>query len=51
MKIEVTSYGKTITVETTYDDVEMSEIIEIIRGILYQMTFSEQTINEYIKNE
>lgn len=51
MKIEVTSYGKTITVETPKDDLPMEEMIEIIRGILYQMTYSEGSINEYIKNE
>ena len=51
MKIEVTSYGKTITVETPNDDLAMQEMIDIIRGVLYQMTFSEKTINEYIKNE
>lgn len=48
MKIEVTNYGKTITVETDHDDVPMDEMIDIIRGVLYQMTYSEGLINEYI---
>ena len=48
MKIQLTTYGKTFTVETDYDDLSLEEYFEHFKGLLVQATFSENGINEYI---
>ena len=48
MKIQLTTYGKTFTVETDYDDLSLDEYFEHFKGLLVQATFSENGINEYI---
>ena len=48
MKLQLTTYGKTFTVETDYDDLSLDEYFEYFKGLLVQATFSENGINEYI---
>ena len=48
MKLQLTTYGKTFTVETDYDDVSLEEYFEIFKGLLVQATFYENNINEFI---
>jgi len=48
MKLQLTTYKKTFTVETDYDDLSLEEYFEMFKGLLVQATFSENGINEYI---
>ena len=48
MKIEIKNYGNTYTVETENDDLEISEVIEIITGLLLQVGFHKESINNAI---
>ena len=48
MKLQLTTYKKTFTVETDYDDLGLEEYFEMFKGLLVQATFSENGINEYI---
>lgn len=34
MKLQVTSYGRTISLETKGDDLCLTEVMELIRGLL-----------------
>jgi Holliday junction resolvasome RuvABC DNA-binding subunit len=49
MKIEIKNYGNTYSVETETDDLEISEVIEIITGLLIQLGYQQESINEAIK--
>jgi hypothetical protein len=49
MKIEIKNYGNTYTVETPNDDLEISEVIEIITGLLIQLGYQQESINNAIK--
>jgi len=49
MKIEIKHYGNTYTVETENDDLDAVEIIDIITGLLIQLGYQQQSINEAIK--
>lgn len=44
MKIEITSYGKKMSVETESDDHTLDEILEIIYGMLVITTYSPSSI-------
>lgn len=48
MKIELKSYNITYTVETDYDDIEVSEYFDIFEGLLLQAGFHKQTIQNHI---
>jgi uncharacterized protein Smg (DUF494 family) len=48
MKIEIKNYGNTYSVETKNDDLEISEVIEIITGLLLQVGFHKENINNAI---
>jgi hypothetical protein len=48
MKIEVKSYGNTYTVETERDDLGVVEIMDIITGLLIQLGFQQEDINDAI---
>ena len=48
MKIEIKNYGNTYSVETENDDLEISEVIEIITGLLLQVGFHKENINNAI---
>lgn len=49
MKIEIKHYGNIYTVETERDDLDAVEIMDIITGLLIQLGYQQQSINEAIK--
>jgi hypothetical protein len=49
MKIEIKHYGTTYTVETQTDDLEVVEMFDIFTGLLIQMGYQQESINEAIK--
>lgn len=49
MRIEIKHYGNTYTVETENDDLDAVEIMDIITGLLIQLGYQQQSINEAIK--
>lgn len=44
MKITIESYGKKYSVETTNDDLDINEYLEIYYGMLIQLTFNSEVI-------
>lgn len=48
MKLQLEAYQKKYTIETEFDDLTAFEFLEIIKGLMRQMTYSEATINEAI---
>jgi|688.fasta_scaffold604490_2 hypothetical protein len=48
MKLQLNSYGKTMTFETENDDVPLEEYFEAFEGLLVQATFSQSSIREFI---
>jgi hypothetical protein len=48
MKLQLEAYEKKYTIETEFDDLTAFEFLEIIKGLMHQMTYSEKTINEAI---
>lgn len=44
MKITIESYGKKFSVETTNDDLDINEYLEIYYGMLIQLTFNSEVI-------
>lgn len=44
MKITIESYGKKYSVETTNDDLDIGEYLEIYYGMLIQLTFNSEVI-------
>lgn len=49
MKIEIKHYAATYTVETENDDLTTDEMFEIFTGLLIQLGYQQQSINEAIK--
>jgi len=49
MKIEIKHYGTTYTVETKTDDLDAVEIMDIITGLLIQVGYQKESINDAIK--
>jgi hypothetical protein len=49
MRIEIKHYGTTYTVETQTDDYEITEMFDIFTGLLIQIGFTNETINDAIK--
>lgn len=49
MKIEIKHYETTYAVETPNDDLETIEMFDIFTGLLIQMGYQQQSINEAIK--
>jgi len=49
MKIEIKHYGATYTVETENDDLEAVEVLDIMTGLLIQIGYQQESINEAIK--
>jgi hypothetical protein len=49
MKIEIKHYGNTYTVETENDDLIAEEVLDIITGLLIQMGYRQESINEALK--
>lgn len=48
MKLQLNTYGKTMTTETEYDDVSLEEYFEAFEGLLVQATFDQRSIREFI---
>ena len=48
MKLQLNSYGKTMTFETENDDVSLEEYFDAFEGLLVQATFSQKSIREFI---
>lgn len=48
MKLQLTNYGKTITFETEYEDVNLEEYFDAFKGLLVTASWSEETINQFI---
>lgn len=48
MKLQLTTYKKTFTVETDYDDLSLEEYFDHFKGLLVQATFSEDSIGDFI---
>jgi hypothetical protein len=49
MKIEIKHYGTTYTVETQTDDFEVVEMFDIFTGLLIQLGYQQESINDAIK--
>lgn len=48
MKLQLSNYGKTMTYETEYDDVNLEEYFDAFVGLLVQATFNQKNIKEFI---
>jgi hypothetical protein len=48
MKLQLSNYGKTVTYETEYEDVNLEEYFDAFKGLLVAATWSEETINKFI---
>lgn len=49
MKIEIKQYGTTYVVETPNDYLETVEMFDIFTGLLIQLGYQQESINEAIK--
>jgi hypothetical protein len=49
MKIEIKHYGNTYTVEMPNDDLTTDEMFDIFTGLLIQIGYQQESINEAIK--
>ena len=49
MRIEIKHYGAIYTVETENDDLNAVEVMDIITGLLIQLGYQQESINEAIK--
>ena len=49
MKIEIKHYGTIYTVETQHDELGIDEVLDIFTGLLIQIGYQQQSINEAIK--
>jgi hypothetical protein len=50
MKLQLTAYKKTYTIETEYDDVSIDECFELMIGVLMQAGFHKETIDNAIED-
>jgi hypothetical protein len=48
MKIQLESYRKTYSVTTEYDDLDIDEYLELIKGLLVSSGFAEETVKRGI---
>ena len=48
MKIQIENYGYKYTVETSQDDVELDEYLQLFKGLLITATFNETQFNNVI---
>jgi hypothetical protein len=48
MKLQLTTYKKTYTIETENDDLDIDEYFDIIIGLLIQAGFHKETIDRTI---
>ena len=45
MKLELSSYGKTYSVEVDHEDLSVNEYLDLFEGLLYQAGFQLMTIS------
>jgi hypothetical protein len=45
MKLQLENYGYKYTVETTNNDIEIDEYLQLFKGLLITATFSEKQFN------
>jgi hypothetical protein len=45
MKLQLENYGYKYTVETTNNDIEIEEYLQLFKGLLITATFSEKQFN------
>jgi hypothetical protein len=50
MTIQIKHYGNTYTVQTENDDLEIDEMFDIFTGLLVQLGFQNESINQAIKD-
>lgn len=50
MKIKIQHYGTTYIVETQNDDLTTDEMFDIFTGLLIQLGYQNESINEAIKD-
>jgi hypothetical protein len=48
MKLQLEAHERKYTIETEFDDLRAYEFLEIIKGLMHQMTYSEKAINKAI---
>ena len=48
MKLQIENYGYTYTVETTHNDVDLDEYLQLFKGLLITATFNETQFNNAI---
>jgi hypothetical protein len=51
MKITLETHGKKIHVETPGDDVDITEMISILKGLLVQAEFHPYTVDEVFSSD
>jgi hypothetical protein len=49
MRIEIKHYGTIYTVQTENDDLNAVEVMDMITGLLIQMGYQQESIDEAIK--
>ncbi len=49
MKIQIQHYGNTYSVQTENDDFTTDEMFDIFTGLLIQLGYQQESINEAIK--
>lgn len=50
MKIEIQQHGNTYSVQTENDDLEIDEMFDIFTGLLIQLGYQNESINQAIKD-
>jgi hypothetical protein len=50
MKLQLTAYKKTYTIETENDDLDIDEYFDLIIGLLMQAGFYKETIDKAIED-
>jgi len=50
MKIEIQQYGNTYTVQTENEDLTTDEMFDIFTGLLIQLGYQQESINQAIKD-
>ena len=48
MKLQLENYGYKYTVESTHDDLEVDEYLQLLKGLLITATFTENQFNKAI---
>ncbi len=49
--LTLTQYGKTITISMETSDIDIHEMVDMIRGVLLAAGWTEETLNEVFIND